>query len=412
MDKIRIACKSAASIDIDQLTEFQGELKTLTEEDFQKLRKQILELGFSASVHIWQNKGKNYILDGHQRVRTLNRMAEEGFGIPALPVTLVEADSYKQAKRKLLGMTSQYGQMQEKGLYDFMTDSDIGIQELLADTKLPDVDMGKFEDTYFTKPSDKDPDDAPGPPANPISKRGDLWVLGGHRLLCGDCTSSEDVGKLMGEEKATLMATDPPYNIQTLGGFGSQGNRSYAGLTRPPSYQSWMSVSLNHLSEKASVFVWEDWRNVVPLWNALESNIGKVRDFVVWHVTNRRARQFRKGFYPEFDMCLFAARSKEFLWHFPDTGSRANVYTSGAVQDHSGVYGKKPVDLLKRFIEITMDPGGVCYEPFSGSGSQIIAAENLGRRCFAVEIEPAYVDVAVKRWEDFTGRKAKLINAS
>lgn len=404
---IRITCKGAAMLAIGRLRPLQGDLKTLSDEDYGKLKTAIARHGFSFPELVWKNRNIYWIVDGHQRVKTVLRMMEEGWRLPqgSLPIDFTEASNKKEAYEKILLGTSQYGHYNEESIAAFINLSKMNFDALKLKIDLPQINLGRLE--LALNPSNEKDDETPEVPKKAITKCNDVWILGEHRLLCGDSRKEKSYSTLMNDSVAALVITDPPYAIKTLAGFGSKGNRSYAKLETPPLFDDWMPSSVKYSRENGGFFVWEDWRNVVPLWQALEKNVGEVKDFVVWHVTNRRARQFRKGFYPEFDLCLFAAKNKNFEWHFPDTGSRSNVYTSAAVQDDSGVYGKKPVAIISNFIELTTSNGDFVLEPFSGSGTTMIAAEKLNRICYGIEIEPKYVDVAVERWENFTGKKAK-----
>lgn len=154
LDKpIRIACQGAGTVELDELTEFQGNLKRLTDEAYQKLRLMILELGFSFPVQAWKHRNKIFILDAHQRVATLKRMRdEEGFQIPPLPVVWIEAANEKEAARKVLAATSQYGEVTPDGLHDFMGKFDIDITSMVGAFKFPEVNLEKFQLTYFPEP--------------------------------------------------------------------------------------------------------------------------------------------------------------------------------------------------------------------------------------------------------------------
>ena len=147
MKAIAIKCRGALSLPLEALVDFQGDLKTLTDESYQKLRKEILELGYSEPISIWQSKkGKtisNYILNGHQRVKTIRRMVEEGFRCSELPVSVVEASSLKEAKKKLLAFTSQYGAMTMDGLKNFMTDAGMTLQDL-DNFEFPEISLPEF----------------------------------------------------------------------------------------------------------------------------------------------------------------------------------------------------------------------------------------------------------------------------
>jgi hypothetical protein len=139
--EISIKCETAHQLPIDQLTEFQGDLKNLTEESYQKFKKQLLELGFSAPFFVWKDNQKNYILDGHQRLRTLTQMQKEGCFVPPLPVVYVQAKDRQEAKKKVLAFTSQYGEMSQESLSDFSIDAEIDFEFLKDHFKFPEVDL-------------------------------------------------------------------------------------------------------------------------------------------------------------------------------------------------------------------------------------------------------------------------------
>lgn len=136
-------------MDVADMREFQGNLKSLSETDYQKLKGEIVELGFSFPVAIWQNSQQNFILDGHQRRRVLLKMRDEGWQIPPIPVTIIFADSFKKAKQKLLGAASQFGKVEGQGLYEFLSEADIGVEEMMERVRLPELDLEMFKAEYF-----------------------------------------------------------------------------------------------------------------------------------------------------------------------------------------------------------------------------------------------------------------------
>ena len=139
--KLEIKCTGADIIKVEDLLDFQGDLKTLSDDNYQKFKAELLELGFSEPISVWKNpEGKNYILNGHQRRKTILSMIEEGIEVPKLPINFVEADDIKQAKRKVLALTSQYGQMTEAGLEDFCAKAELDVNEALADFRFPEIE--------------------------------------------------------------------------------------------------------------------------------------------------------------------------------------------------------------------------------------------------------------------------------
>jgi hypothetical protein len=153
---IDIKCQGSHSLALDDLTVLQGELKSLSTVNYNKLKKEILELGFSSPIHVWAQNGVNYILDGTQRCRTLRKMTEEGYGVPLLPVVNVEAADVNEAKRKVLALTSQYGKMEGEGLYEFISDSDITVGDIEESFHFPEINLDKFKEEFYEPTQDKD----------------------------------------------------------------------------------------------------------------------------------------------------------------------------------------------------------------------------------------------------------------
>lgn len=146
-----IACEGAAEVDIDDLADFQGTLKVLSDESYQRLRTSILTLGFSFPVQAWRHKGKVHILDAHQRISVLKRLRdEEGFAVPPLPVSWVQATSRGEAAKKLLAATSQYGEVTNEGLFEFMRAYKIDIPDVMTSFRFPEIDLKAFEGAFFT----------------------------------------------------------------------------------------------------------------------------------------------------------------------------------------------------------------------------------------------------------------------
>ena len=159
--KIEIKCSGTTALPYQDLVPFQGNLKSLHKDDYEKLRKQIVELGFSDPFAVWKSGNNHYILNGHQRLRAVKTMVEqEGFFCPPLPVIFVEAEDEFVARRKVLALTSQFGKIEKQGLYEFIHEAEISAEELVSGFRLPELDLPNFVDEFFE--SDKDPLDVSG----------------------------------------------------------------------------------------------------------------------------------------------------------------------------------------------------------------------------------------------------------
>jgi hypothetical protein len=149
---INVTCKAAINIPLEDLAPLQGDLKELTHRNFEKLKRSIMRHGISFPFFVWQKDGINYVLDGHQRDRTLLKMQKQGYQIPPLPCALIEAEDRKQAAEKILLVSSQYGRMTEQSLEAFLAENELEIDNLLEEVELPSLDMryfgsGEFEPT-------------------------------------------------------------------------------------------------------------------------------------------------------------------------------------------------------------------------------------------------------------------------
>ena len=165
MKKINVSCSGAALVDLDELNPTQGNLKDLTKENYTKLKKQILKNGFSFPFHIWKDGKMMRCIDGHQRIRTLKAMRDEGYYIPKLPVDYIDAKDEKHAKELILANISEYGNMTQQGLYEFIEGAEIDPEVLEIDYSLNQVDFDSFINEYYdnTDPDleDEEPEEKP-----------------------------------------------------------------------------------------------------------------------------------------------------------------------------------------------------------------------------------------------------------
>jgi DNA modification methylase len=260
--------------------------------------------------------------------------------------------------------------------------------------------------------TDEGPDD---PPAVAIAKTGDLWCLGEHRLLCGDSTSLQDVLRVMAGEKAALVATDPPYLVDYTGERPNDSGKDWTATYREIDIQDadgfFRAVFVNVLEvlwPKGAIYCWHAhkrcgdiqriWRDLGILdhqqiiWVKPTPVFGRV----YWHFRHEPCVMgWRQGDKPEHD----GVHDHDSVWEC-DWDGKAKFSC-----DHPT---SKPVELFVRPMKKHTKPGDVVFEPFSGSGSQLIAAERTGRRCRAIEICAPYVDVAIRRWQKATGQEATL----
>ena len=285
-------------------------------------------------------------------------------------------------------------------------------------------------------------------------QKGDVYELDGSKVMCGDSTISDDVQKLMDGEKADMVLTDPPYLLDYLRGkkrhgkattgFGLKRDRRYLETESLPENftELWMANVATAQQSNFSIIVFENPKNLRTIWNALEKH-WKYRNTIIWHVPNRvQGFSARHKFFNKYDFAILGTSGKVSLNDEPESDELLqNEYeaalfaTSGkphwesykkgkaycptdfiehiaADEKSSGqsvVFGTKPVEILLPYLKVLTKRDALVLEPFGGSGSTLIAALKLKRRCYLMEKSPVYTAVILARWEKFTGQKAAKV---
>jgi len=252
-----------------------------------------------------------------------------------------------------------------------------------------------------------DEDSAPAVEDKAVTKAGDIWCLGDHRIICGDSTDLETVQALLGSLKPPLMVTDPPYGVNYDPEWRHRAgvnNSTRTGKVANDERSDWAEAW--HLFPGGIAYVWHGALHAGTVAQSLEREGFTIRAQIIW--AKERLVIGRGDYHWQHEPCWYAVRSKG-NW----TGDRKQTTLwsiSSREQDAETVHGtQKPVECMRRPILNNTSPGEAIYEPFLGSGTTLIAAETVKRTCFAVELSPVYVDVAVRRWQAFTGEKAALL---
>ena len=368
----------------------------------------IKEFGFRIPVVA---KSDGSVVDGHLRLK-----AAVVLGMSEVPVALADelSDAQVKAFRLLANRSANWAEWDDELLA--LELSELG--DMGFDMALTGFDEGELAALLCEKTTDglTDPDDVPDAPAEPVTVLGDVWVLGGHRIMCGDSTSADDVGKLLGPVKPHLMVTDPPYGVEYdpswRNGLDAAKNRR-TGVVENDSRADWREAWA--LFPGNIVYVWHGGLHSSVVAESLTAAGFTMRAQIIWA---KQKMVFGRGDYHwQHEPCWYAVkgtgnwcgdRKQTTIWSIDNL----NLATHQAKENERTNHGtQKPVECMKRPIENNSSPGQAVYEPFSGSGTTIIASEMTGRCCYAMELSPAYVDVAVKRWEQFTGKKAMLEGA-
>ena len=393
MQKIEIKCKGADSLPIDTIKDFQGKLKRITKDNLERLKVSILKNGFVAPIFIWQHEGRNMALDGHQRIKALLSMRDEGYDIPLLPVAYIEADNEEDARQKLLAITSQYGEFDLDELNSWVSNLDAEIAETLrfVDDKI-ELDIEEIETEGDDEFEDK---------IDPITQLGDLWELGNHRVLCGDSTDSNTIEILMNNKRTDIIFTDPPYGMFLDADFSSMkrlgtGNK-YDNVKGDHADFDPLFISsiFKHFPYCKEIFLWgaDYYIELIP-----ERNKGC---FIVWDKMKGGEGvndNYNKMFGSNFELCWSKSRHKRaiarVLWkgifglQKEDTKSRVHPT-------------QKPTELVIWFLNKFSNYKEMVLDLFIGSGSTLIACEKTNRICYGMEIDPYYCDVIVKRYMDW-----------
>ena len=276
--------------------------------------------------------------------------------------------------------------------------------------------------------AEKDPADEPGEIADqPVSRRGDRWQLGPHRLMCGDACDGSDWAKLMGRDRAAMIFADPPYNVRITAwlNHGKIKHREFvraSGEMSPSEFgeflKSWMRLAAKFSEDGSIQFVCMDWRHLGEMHDAGQEVFGPLQNLVVWNKTNAGQGSFyrsqhelifvyKNGDAPHLNNIELGrhGRNRSNVW----TYAGVNTFRKGRLDDLSIHPTVKPVALIADAIKDCSRRGDIILDPFMGSGTTLLAAERLGRRAYGMEIDPLYVDAAIRRWQEFTKRDAILM---
>ncbi len=416
------------------------------EEANEQLKQSILRFGLVDPVIANSSPDrKNIIIGGHFRWEVAKEL-----GYKTVPVVYVDIPDLEKEKELNLRLNKNTGEFDwdllakfdESFLSDvgFSTDElddifklDIAPEEFNLEKELLKLNIQKIN-----------------------TQKGDVYSLGESRLMCGDSTIEEDMLRLMNGEKADMCFTDPPYILDYLNGkkkhgnavtgFGAKRDRRYLETdVLPPDFtEKWIANIAKIQNENFSIIIYENWKNIRTIWGEMEK-YWKVKNMIVWHLPNRhqgfsaKYKFFSKhdiamvgaspdkdipfnleeevdGLQEEYETALYAIAGKPH-WEGYQRGKKNQptdfIEYVASDEKHSGqgvIFGTKPVEILIPYIKMLTKRGNLVVEPFSGSGSTLIASTKMNRRCYGMEKSSVYTEVIIKRWEKLTGQKAEKIH--
>ena len=383
----------------------------------------ITRFGFTNPVLI-SDDGE--IVAGHGRV-----MAAKDLGLDAVPtlrlshLSAEERRAYVLADNKLAlnaGWDSEILAIELQAL--IVLDFDV----TLIGFSLAEVDLALDQAREASTESTDHPEDLiPEPPETAVSRSGDLWLLGRHRLLCGDARSAEDVARLVAGETADLIFTDPPYNVPIdghVGGLGSVHHRDFAFASGEMSREQFTGFLQQTLGNAASAakdgaiaFVCMDWRHMRELLDVGEAVFSELKNLCVWNKRNGGMGSFYRSKHELIFVFKIGTAPHTNSFGLGETGRyRTNVWDYAGISSLGATRMEelamhptvKPVALVADAIRDCSRRGETVLDIFGGSGSTLIAAETCGRTARLLEYDPTYCDTIIKRWETYTGKRATL----
>ena len=372
-------------VSIDSLIPYAMNSRTHSDKQVDQIAASIKEFGFLNPIIV---DGENGIIAGHGRV-----MAAKKLGMVELPV--VEAKHLTEAQKKA------YVIADNRLALNAGWDTDVLGAELSELQGLEfDIDLLGFDADELAKLLEPeqvegltDEDDVPDVPDEPITKPGDVWVMGNHRLMCGDSTSVDSIEKLMVGGNIDILFTDPPYNVAFNGRSGNHEVIKNDNLSEKE-FEEFISQTINTIKviNPKSYYIWCNWK----FYSLIQSKL-PYKACIVWA---KNVFGMGKGYRHQHEFCLFNGQIDEHIKNESDLWEiKKDTNYKHPTQ--------KPVALSVRAFSNHIKSLNV-LDMFGGSGSTLIGAEQTGRNAFVMELDPKYCDVIVKRWQDFTGKQAIL----
>jgi DNA modification methylase len=385
---------------VKDLVPYARNARTHSDAQVAQIAASIREFGFTNPILV---DGERGIIAGHGRL-----MAARKLGLTEVPtielshLTPAQRRAYVLADNKLAlnagwddeMLRLELGELRDEGF-------DLGLTGFEPDeigTLLIDATDGLT-----------DPDEVPAVPETPVSRLGDVWILGRHRLTCGDSTDPAVVEAALAGVRPHLMVTDPPYGVAYDPAWRNAAlagsNTARTGKVLNDHRADWREAWALFPGDVA--YVWHGALHATTVAESLAASGFGIRAQIIW--AKERLVVGRGHYHWQHEPCWYAVRDGA-KGHWAGDRKQTTLWSiPSRDQDAATVHGtQKPVACMRRPIENNSSPGQAVYEPFSGSGTTLIAAEMAGRACHAVELSPAYVDVAVTRWQAFTGETAVL----
>lgn len=403
-------------VPIEQVQLWEQNPRNIKTKDFERLKKQITELGVYKPLIACKENGGYTVLGGNMRLRALQEM-----GINEVEISVVDAPDEATKIKYALSDNDRAGEYDEQQLAELVYPyiEVIQLEDYKIDVGEP-INLKQVIENYG--PSDEGEDDVPEIDDSPaITKLGDLFMLGRHRLLCGDATKEGDVARLMGEKRYKLLVTDPPYGV-------SYASKNEFLNTYDKGNRIQDEIASDHMTQEEMSEFWVRGFSAVRKWAfvgasyyvtgpqggdllllllALKESGFPLRHMLIWVKNNHVLGRADYNYKHEPIIYGWVEGKHEFFGGHDVSTWEVNKPLKSDL--HSTM---KPLELFSRAIKNSSQEGYMVADPFLGSGTTLIACEKLNRTCYGMEIEPKYCDVIITRYANFTGTPEEEIRAT
>jgi DNA modification methylase len=383
---------------INRIIPYARNARVIPQSAIDKVAASIKAFGFRQPLSV---SGDGVILAGHTRY-----LAAQKLGLTEVPVDIAHELNAQQQKAYRLADNRTHDETGfERELLSLELEE---LRDMGLDLSLTGFDDRELQGLLFRHGSDIDPNQLPTIGSVAVAAPGEVWLMADHRLRCGDSSDATDVAALLGGAKPHLMVTDPPYGVNYDPEWRKRigvTNSDRMGKVNNDNTADWRAAWA--LFPGSVAYIWHSGLHAHTVADSLIACGFVLKSQIIW--AKPLMVMSRGNYHWKHEPCWYAVREgSNHSWEADRAQTTLWEITSQGQDAETTHSTQKPVECMKRPIENNSAIGDAIYEPFSGSGTTIIAADMTGRRCLAMEIDPLYVDMAVRRWQAFTGKEARL----
>ena len=373
-------------VSLELLRPYERNAKKHGPGQIEKLKASITEFGFLTPCLIDSNYN---LIAGHGRV-----MAAKELGIGSVPCVFIEGLSDEQRRAYILAdnRLGELGEWDMELVFDELKElDDLGFDIELTGFEMPEEIPEVIEDNF----------DEDAIPDEPRTKLGDLWQLGDHRLICGDSTDVNVIERLMDGVKADMVFCDAPYGYK----YESNYQDKYEMLKNDDKILDFIPAIWGAMKDNCPVYEFCGWQSLKQWLEYFENTSLDLKNVIIWKKNNWSMGDLKGAYAGQYEVILYLNKGRVEL-----NGARDTDIWEFDREPPKMHPTMKPIELIAYALNKSSKKGDVVLDCFGGSGSTLIACEQLGRKCYMVELDPRYCDIIIDRWEQFTGREAVLIN--